>query len=529
MSRTTAFSERFDQALILASLAHDGVPRKGTVFPYIMHPVHVASVLERHGFSEHVAIAGLLHDVLEDAKFGAPALQNTLRRTFTEFESAEATEAAFRAATEAFIESRFGREVPDLVLAVTEAKTEGNEKRPWRVRKDEQIAHISQMNRGAAALKAADALHNSRSVLRDVQRDGIETLRRFNCSIEETLWHYGTVVDALRDVLTGHPLHKELDDAVFELTEEMSRLLRPDVAIDRCLFCGRSHEPDGQCSDSADTAPVLMNGSGQRIRSLAHWFRLAPPVGRERQWVKGLSAREVARAWSGLVAAPDIVDAVRRTDGLTDFRVSTVIAELVTPLDEFGEGRNHDLVLLGVAGGRRVLVGIEAKNDEELGPQIGPYLERTNRENEVRRQENKSRLSQVPSRIANLSRMILVEPPAGLNELRYQLLHGLGGTLIEAARRRAQVGVFLVHVFASGSTDIAKAERNEEDIMRFADVLQPAGREHLLASRLLGPISANGDSVVPHAFPFYFGIARTACAAEIPLVATSTTDLDLVV
>src|SRR5947207_5909922 len=81
MIPVVSFSESFDQALILATLAHDRQPRKGTLIPYIMHPVHVARLLERHGYSEEVVIAGLLHDVLEDAKFADLSLQDRLRPT----------------------------------------------------------------------------------------------------------------------------------------------------------------------------------------------------------------------------------------------------------------------------------------------------------------------------------------------------------------------------------------------------------------------------------------------------------------
>jgi len=111
MIPVVSFSESFDQALILATLAHDRQPRKGTLIPYIMHPVHVARLLERHGYSEEVVIAGLLHDVLEDAKFADPSLQDRLRQSFGEFETTASTEAAFRGATEDFIETRFGDEV----------------------------------------------------------------------------------------------------------------------------------------------------------------------------------------------------------------------------------------------------------------------------------------------------------------------------------------------------------------------------------------------------------------------------------
>jgi predicted HD phosphohydrolase len=101
--------------MTLASLAHAGVPRKGTAIPYITHPVHVARLLDRHGFSEDVVIAGLLHDVLEDAEFGDKTLQDALGETFLEFEDTEPSEAAFRSATEAFMAARFGENVLVLV------------------------------------------------------------------------------------------------------------------------------------------------------------------------------------------------------------------------------------------------------------------------------------------------------------------------------------------------------------------------------------------------------------------------------
>ena len=132
----------------------------------------------------------------------------------------------------------------------------------------------------------------------------------------------------------------------------------------------------------------------------------------------------------------------------------------MTALDGFGEGRNHDVVVLGVARGKRVLVGIESKNDEELGPEIGAYLAKAERENVVRLTQGQARLSQIPARIANLTRVVFGATPVELTNLRYQLLHGLAGTLIEAERREADIAVFLIHTLASGSTNHSKIDRN---------------------------------------------------------------------
>jgi (p)ppGpp synthase/HD superfamily hydrolase len=223
------FSSHFDQALTLASMVHDGMRRKGTLVPYITHPVHVARLLDRHGFSEDVVIAGLLHDVLEDARFGDASLQAALRCTFSQFANTEPSEAAFRDDTEAFIEAKFGNNVLELVRFVTEDKTHS-----WRVRKDRQLGHIPEMTRDQAALKAADGLHNCRSSLSDIQRDGLNVFQRFDCSIDDTLWFLGASTDALRrHVLAGHPLQLELDAAAFEFIEEVNRLRADPAAVSR--------------------------------------------------------------------------------------------------------------------------------------------------------------------------------------------------------------------------------------------------------------------------------------------------------
>jgi hypothetical protein len=502
-----AYSGAFDKALVLASIVHEGVSRKGTVIPYIAHPLHVARLLEQHGFPERVSIAGLLHDVLEDAEFGSADLQDRLSLTFAEFAVTHRSEATFRTATESFIEEAFGAAVLHLVQSVTEQKTEGSELRDWRTRKDEQVGHIRGLEHDSAALKAADALHNVQSVLREVRSEGLIPLAKFNCSIGETLWYYGAVADGLRDVLRDHPRHAELDQAVLELTVAVDALLGEDVTTNRCLFCGQSHEHGAHCMTEKPSSDfAVIGGDGRRIRSLAR-FHVAPPVGRARQWVTGRSARETARAWSGLRVPDDVLEVIRRTAELSDFRPKTAFAELVTPLDDFGEGRNHDVVVLGVAHGKRVLVGIEAKSDEELGPRISDCLSQAEAKNDDLRSRGRTRLSRVPERIEQLRKAVFPEGVEGLSSMRYQLLHGLAGTLIEARSRGADVAVFLVHEFLSGDTDMEKVRRNEADFDTFAAALKPAGGS--TRDGLIGPIvpPKGTDSATP--IPYYLGLVTT--------------------
>ena len=183
-----AFSPRYDAALIFAARAHRNQVRKGTDIPYIAHAVHVSIILIRHGFGEDLAIAGLLHDVVEDCDV---PLDN--------------------------VRLAFGDEVARLVEAVSETKAIDGAERPWEQRKAEKLAHLRSGAADVAALKAADALHNIRSIIADLQSVGPALWERFKRGPEPTLWYYREILDGVREKLGDHPLVAELEAAVAEL------------------------------------------------------------------------------------------------------------------------------------------------------------------------------------------------------------------------------------------------------------------------------------------------------------------------
>ncbi|MCK5683295.1 HD domain-containing protein, partial [bacterium] len=54
------------KAIEFATKAHSGQYRKGSLVPYIIHPIRVCKILINYNCGEIVASAGVLHDVLED-------------------------------------------------------------------------------------------------------------------------------------------------------------------------------------------------------------------------------------------------------------------------------------------------------------------------------------------------------------------------------------------------------------------------------------------------------------------------------
>lgn len=196
-----AYSVPLDRALALAAAAHRNQERKGSGVPYIMHPVHTAMILLKHGFPEEVVIAGVLHDVVEDTPV-----------------------------TLAQIEAEFGHPVSRLVDAVSERKLgAGGELLPWRQRKAERLEHLKDADPLVAALKTADALHNLQSMVRDLEEKGPSAWQRFRGAPADQVWYYTSLAAVLRRRLGSHPLSVELDAAVAALAEWHQRTAPPEL------------------------------------------------------------------------------------------------------------------------------------------------------------------------------------------------------------------------------------------------------------------------------------------------------------
>jgi (p)ppGpp synthase/HD superfamily hydrolase len=148
-------SARFDDALALAHRVHRRQSRKGSQVPYIAHVIGVASLVLEYEGTETEAIAGLLHDALEDAPPDFP--DHRVRE---------------------IILVRFGRDVLDIVEHCSD--TTVRPKPPWRERKALYIAAAEHTPPSAMKVSAADKLHNLRALARDYRREGDAIWRRFN-------------------------------------------------------------------------------------------------------------------------------------------------------------------------------------------------------------------------------------------------------------------------------------------------------------------------------------------------------------
>ena len=168
--------------------SHADQVRKGANTPYIGHLFGVAGLVLEYGGDEDQAIAGLLHDAIEDV---GPA-------------------------QEAIITARFGARVAAIVRGCTDADT--FPKPPWLERKAAYLRHLQHASRDILLVSAADKLHNARAIAADLRAVGPVVFERFKAGKDGTLWYYGALADTFTQVLPG-PLAVELAQAVWVMRE----------------------------------------------------------------------------------------------------------------------------------------------------------------------------------------------------------------------------------------------------------------------------------------------------------------------
>ena len=166
------------KAIEFAARAHSGQYRKGTKFPYIVHPLNVAKILIAYGAPERLIVAGILHDTVEDTPV-----------TLDE------------------IKLNFGWDIADLVEAVSEPDKSAT----WENRKNHTLGMLETLSEEAVLLVLADKLDNIRAIGEDYQRCGEDLWCRFSRPRERQQWYYQSLEAIFTNRLTAEPSRHLLD------------------------------------------------------------------------------------------------------------------------------------------------------------------------------------------------------------------------------------------------------------------------------------------------------------------------------
>lgn len=103
--------------------------------------------------------------------------------------------------------------------------------------------------------------------------------------------------------------------------------------------------------------------------TIATWKMWTKPK-QSYHWAPGRSAMELAKArFRNNEPSPpeELIQLLHSSNHLAGLRLIKGVPEFVTSLPERGEGRNHDLWLLGQTGLEKVTICIEGKVDEPFG------------------------------------------------------------------------------------------------------------------------------------------------------------------
>lgn len=157
---------RLQKAFRYAADQHAGQTRKQTAVPYLSHLMAVASLVLEGGGDEDMAIAALLHDVVEDCG-GMPRLRE--------------------------VRKMFGARVAKIVEGCTDSFVDP--KLPWIVRKKEYLKRLRHEDAETRLVSASDKLHNVRTVIADYRQDGESIWKRFSGGRDGTLWYYRALCD----------------------------------------------------------------------------------------------------------------------------------------------------------------------------------------------------------------------------------------------------------------------------------------------------------------------------------------------
>ena len=183
------------EAIAFSTMAHDGMRRRKSDAPYVLHPMEVGAIIGTMTDDQEVIAAGVLHDVVEDAGISIEE-----------------------------IGERFGARVMELVASETENKREQlPPEQTWRIRKEESLEKLKGTKDIAVLmLWIGDKLSNIRAIYRDFLVEGNALWNKFHQSdIGVQAWYYRSILkytERLSDTLAWRE-YKTLVEKIFGVEE----------------------------------------------------------------------------------------------------------------------------------------------------------------------------------------------------------------------------------------------------------------------------------------------------------------------
>lgn len=218
----------------------------------------------------------------------------------------------------------------------------------------------------------------------------------------------------------------------------------------------------------------ISNKNNRLITNLESWKTAFIEVDKEKNWEEGRSACTLAKYFTtpnieesnGIKKIKEYLEAL----GLSNLKFNSAEIEHESRFDSFrGQGRMQDLAIWGESEKGSILTCIEAKVDESFDKSLFKKLE------EIEKYLDTHKNSKRRDRIQNLCKEYLkvnvddIESGDG-NDIRYQLLHYLAGSICEA-KCCADVVFMPIMVFKTNKYNETKGNSNRDDYDLFIKAL----------------------------------------------------------
>lgn len=179
--------EMVSKAMVFAVQAHDGMRRRRSDNPYILHPMEVAVIVSTMTEDPALIAAAVLHDVVEDAGITMEEIEDT-----------------------------FGTRVRELVEAETENKRdELPPTETWYIRKKESLEVLKNTkDEDVLRLWLSDKLANMRAFYQQWKAEGDDMWKHFHQQDPSVqAWYYRNIAEYTKP-LSEYPAWEEYSNLV---------------------------------------------------------------------------------------------------------------------------------------------------------------------------------------------------------------------------------------------------------------------------------------------------------------------------
>lgn len=219
----------------------------------------------------------------------------------------------------------------------------------------------------------------------------------------------------------------------------------------------------------------ISNKNNRLITNLESWKTAFIEVDKEKNWKEGRSACTLAKYFTtpnieksyGIKKIKEYLKAL----GFSNPRFESAEIEHPSPFDKYSRPRMQDLVIKGESEKGRILVCIEAKVDEKFGNEVLNQAYKKAKQDKIKypNSNRQKRIEDLCDKYLNVSAESINSEPE--NNIRYQLLHYLAGSICEA-ECCADVVFMPIMVFKTDEYNKKKGDRNRKDYKQFIEALK---------------------------------------------------------